>query len=157
MTAKTIYAILKKSADLLKAVDTTFTIDRFLSIEQELITPTADMVITEVAEPYVQLSAHVNGVSVADADTVAATIAPALVQLGYAVTIRPAEKTTVMTKCRTECGPSDCGQCLDGRSCDTAEDCFSTCEAGKCGTNSAATVSYIAIAIVSAFASAMLM
>jgi hypothetical protein len=157
MTAKSIYAILKKSADLIKQVDNTFTIDRFLVIEQELVTPTTDMVVTDVSTTTVVLSAHFTGVTVAQADTLAATIAPALVQLGYSVTIRPADDASVPYHCETECGGEECGKCLDGRSCEVAEDCFSACKASVCASNTSAAIPVAIIAVVVVLATAMIM
>jgi hypothetical protein len=157
MTADTIATILKKTASLLREVDSSFDIGRFLAIEQQLV-PASDITVTDVSGGTVALSAHITGVAVADADAVAVDVEPALVQLGYAVTIRPAEKTTVMAKCRTECGPSDCGQCPDGRFCTSDEDCFSTCHAAACGPNPASTASFAAsLVVILAVTLAMLM
>jgi hypothetical protein len=156
LSAKTVNAILAKAAEFFKASDSSFDLARFFIITQELITPSAEMAVTATTEPYVLLSVHVNDVSADDVDAAAADIAPALTELGYDVTIHPAEEATIMTKCKTECG-KDCGLCLDGQACVSSDDCLSTCNDGKCGPNSAATASVVVVAIVSAIATAMLL
>jgi hypothetical protein len=159
LTSKTIASILKKAADVTKTIDATFTIDRFLVLEQKLVEPSPEASVAALAtETTVVLSARVLGLSVADATTLADSIAPALATLGYSATIS-AEKSSVMTKCEAECGGEDCGKCLDGRACEVADDCFSTCEVSVCKVkpNSAVTASIIAAVMFAALACVLIM
>jgi hypothetical protein len=157
LSAKILALALEKAARVLTAVSSAFTFEQFYVIEQELVTSPAPVALAADSTTSVVLSAHVVGISVADVDSLAASIGPELTNLGLTATVRPAEASTMAYQCETECGPADCGQCLDGRACDAVEDCFSTCEAGVCKSpNSAASISVYVVAAIAALAAAVL-
>lgn len=153
LPGKTVTAIFKAATTVFKGVDDTFTSDRFLAINQEIVTAPLTMATAdpEPTYPYLRLSAHVTGVSVAEVDSLATDIGSSISDMGYSVTVSPAESSEISDECETGCG-GECGKCIDGHACETSDDCFSACEDGVCKTNSARAASVFAMTVVVAVA-----
>jgi hypothetical protein len=75
-------------------------------------------------------------------------------ELGYSLLVS-VESADIEADCTEGCGSEECGLCLDGRTCTSADQCFSDkCGDGVCGRdNSAASVSVVLCAALAVFAS----
>jgi hypothetical protein len=147
-------AILNAVVKVLQELDPTFDITRLFQIVQKLKQSKLSSVDTAAADLQVTISTTFTGVTVSDTAALATNATSAAEALGYTADAF-VSSADIEADCTEGCGSDECGLCLDGQSCTSADQCFSDeCNMGKCGGNSAATVSSVisvALAVAACF------
>jgi hypothetical protein len=153
-----INALLNALVKAMKSLDSTFDISRLFQVTQKLnlVQSSSSSLHLTADQSTVTLSTSFTGVSVTDTAALAADTKSSVEELGYEADVA-VESADIEVTCTEGCGSEECGLCLDGHTCTSADQCFSAqCENGKCGSNSAASVSVALCVVISAIASIML-
>jgi hypothetical protein len=128
---------------------------RFYQISQSLMSITV-LDVSSSADTSLVFSTTVTGISTTVIDSLADDAKTALETLGFVAQVS-AESVTLEADCVDGCVETDCGVCVDSRTCADESDCLtSQCNNGKCGGNSAASASAVICAIIVAIVSMML-
>jgi hypothetical protein len=154
-TPAEVTAILRIISTVLQTVDPTFDMLRFYQISQSLMSITV-LDVSSSADTSLVFSTTVTGISTTVIDSLADDAKTALETLGFVAQVS-AESVTLEADCVDGCVETDCGVCVDSRTCADESDCLtSQCNNGKCGGNSAASASAVICAIIVAIVSMML-